>query len=1784
MMLLFDLDNHYDNKFTFFRQDVFQIKWQLLGSEITRWGETVRIDPHTIYMEERLLAMVWKILQIPMNNFHFHFTGADPIYHPAFLTLMRYLATVPRNIYVTVDANGQRELSTYVTLARTFPRGFFRLNLTIYQTISDYKYLLVVIGILHDNGQTTNIRVANVNTSKDGILLNTLCKLRKVVPFSAEFANENWNASFNSAAIYCKKHLSIEFPPLLSQAQNPCMIPGDSLPQYCVSGFCFLRILPDGSFFTAPCDNVPRHLPLWGYTFERFWNVLGEAIPCSCTCQQRQLAGRTLIDNSVQAHQSTKERSTQLKSASWKLTPITNPLAPTPKLAEVVKSRIASLIHRKGESQTVWTESYFGRSISPVPGLISDLFEEIVDIWPAITEEHRNFLILLMLTLEYGDPQYLESPPYGDVDRTGEEILQLNIGEGKAVALHHDIMTALNSGFPVEISGSLRPESIIHFFISLIKNFKVSSFTINYIESSVPNSVTISIRVFPALSLIDDDIIEQKKATVIIVAKDGNEQLEVSVDSIVLQGRAQVGIIIVDQGLTRDESALAIKCQTKYPKLVRHFHASKNESRNGAINLAFNLVHTRYVAIMDGDSLACNGFPIEILEKMDKENADIGLFKIQVESENGISDDVYWGGATFVPEGIIYSRQFLATRNLHVFPGGVAGLGAFQMAAFHCAGKIVRIDKIGCRVISDHVPSGQDWNNLLVATQGLNRLSNGFTTRIKTARIASWLKKYYQRERLNLYKSLSKAAKKREIDKIIDDIMHEKNIGIFLRELLQDYTSLYPFIQPAIDIYNDAAHPRYLSELDDRNIGKMPIPRFPHKVTMSVILIYQGVGKLTDTLNALLNQTLRDLEIIIITSKENPDNKLIAEYETTDFRIHSYICEGAPTLGAIGNFSLSRAHSDFIAFIKEGEIPYPEFLQRGVSFCSEKELDLVLLPYEIVDEKGTLLKYVEYSAGEFTHYSKFRAIIEDPDFLSVSAKIFRTKSLYASKAKFNGNVAGLEEEFILNVIRSSMIAGSLSFGQALISLPKIEREREIDYSTIRRSIAWFTLIQDIANEINISKEDWIALCETGKRKLEKDLLGPLYAISLIRGGKLPLAPRVLAEMSNNGLFIASMFTGYSQYGDEDMRRKLWPPMRTPNEKVLNEGDLTLSAVWIGKTDTQGFADTIGEIARENQIGIEFLYSGSLHTANIGSGKGILIKKVPTIQREQSFAEIFNALYKASTGKYFLILEDGRNFSDMAILQGCALLEAFPDIDAIKFNKEKLDLAGDSNRGIATFIPPQELLEDFLDDHLSVSHLNCLVLRKKFLEDISIDREPDTTLLCLKILGNIKRCATLPLKQFHDTSVSKRTYSVSTSIAYTVGTILEIERWLSTPFSHIHAGYENTILEKVSSELLSRVQLDNGKNTEMEKNYYDVLAKLQQRPSLMSVLLKDAAHLDSILHGSLSRDFEDHIVPGFFKIHYISTIMAPSLSVILAATDDVAKFSKSMESLLKNQGNDIEFIIIDQQLNGEIFSVAKEFAAKCKRIQLYSADSPAFLQESLDFGIHVANGKYIAFLESGDMLEPHVLEHCLRTASKNPDYPIIQFSSSYWDMARNKFIRRLKFRDGMSLNRDDILEWLCMDDNEATKIRGKLFRKDCLIFREHYIALADSANIGFLLASYMNAGKIMLSSLPAWRFSEENRLIKPANILFTKEKDNFNDIVDTLRGAGIAIESNLGKKLINKLVRKLNFRSLFQMIANRDQIPHIDKGDEVFLISADIHIMKAFIEQYIRLTKEYGAAQ
>lgn len=93
---------------------------------------------------------------------------------------------------------------------------------------------------------------------------------------------------------------------------------------------------------------------------------------------------------------------------------------------------------------------------------------------------------------------------------------------------------------------------------------------------------------------------------------------------------------------------------------------------------------------------------------------------------------------------------------------------------------------------------------------------------------------------------------------------------------------------------------------------------------------------------------------------------------------------------------------------------------------------------------------------------------------------------------------------------------------------------------------------------------------------------------------------------------------------------------------------------------------------------------------------------------------------------------------------------------------------------------------------------------------------------------------------------------------------------------------------------------------------------------------------------------------------------PKISVIMATHNDESTISDSIESILKQTYQNIEFLIIDDYSTDETLKILKNFESKTKNIKIFENPKNVGLTKSLNILIRNASGDLIARQDADDI--------------------------------------------------------------------------------------------------------------------------------------------------------------------------------------------------------------------------
>ena len=115
---------------------------------------------------------------------------------------------------------------------------------------------------------------------------------------------------------------------------------------------------------------------------------------------------------------------------------------------------------------------------------------------------------------------------------------------------------------------------------------------------------------------------------------------------------------------------------------------------------------------------------------------------------------------------------------------------------------------------------------------------------------------------------------------------------------------------------------------------------------------------------------------------------------------------------------------------------------------------------------------------------------------------------------------------------------------------------------------------------------------------------------------------------------------------------------------------------------------------------------------------------------------------------------------------------------------------------------------------------------------------------------------------------------------------------------------------------------------------------------------------------------------------------PKISVLMATHNREDFVGESIESILSQSFRDFEFIIIDDASTDETVNIIEKYAKKDKRIKVYKNRENLGLIKTLNRGLSVASGEYIARMDDDDISLPNRFQKQVDFLEKNSDVTVV----------------------------------------------------------------------------------------------------------------------------------------------------------------------------------------------------
>lgn len=125
-----------------------------------------------------------------------------------------------------------------------------------------------------------------------------------------------------------------------------------------------------------------------------------------------------------------------------------------------------------------------------------------------------------------------------------------------------------------------------------------------------------------------------------------------------------------------------------------------------------------------------------------------------------------------------------------------------------------------------------------------------------------------------------------------------------------------------------------------------------------------------------------------------------------------------------------------------------------------------------------------------------------------------------------------------------------------------------------------------------------------------------------------------------------------------------------------------------------------------------------------------------------------------------------------------------------------------------------------------------------------------------------------------------------------------------------------------------------------------------------------------------------------------------ISIVTASYNYAQYIGETIQSVLNQTYSDWELVIVDDCSSDNSVEVIKSF--KDERIKLYVNGKNLGLKGTVKRGIELAQGNWIVFLESDDVITPDYLKKKVEIAQKYPDVVLI-FNDCEFLVMKRKYV-------------------------------------------------------------------------------------------------------------------------------------------------------------------------------------
>lgn len=228
---------------------------------------------------------------------------------------------------------------------------------------------------------------------------------------------------------------------------------------------------------------------------------------------------------------------------------------------------------------------------------------------------------------------------------------------------------------------------------------------------------------------------------------------------------------------------------------------------------------------------------------------------------------------------------------------------------------------------------------------------------------------------------------------------------------------------------------------------------------------------------------------------------------------------------------------------------------------------------------------------------------------------------------------------------------------------------------------------------------------------------------------------------------------------------------------------------------------------------------------------------------------------------------------------------------------------------------------------------------------------------------------------------------------------------------------------------------------------------------------------------------------------------PKVSVIVPVYNSEQELRDCLDSLVEQTEKDIEIIVIDDASTDNSPEIEAEYQKKYPNVKVYRNERNLGQSETRNRGIELAEGDYIAFLDSDDYVNPGMYEELYQAAVENnmPELIVTGLSFVKGNEYRKKDLTFIGKQSTTIIHPMDNPDQVFF---ESPSLCNKLFRKDTV---KNYKFLDVSAweDIAFSFTRFLEANTVI--SKPTANYFYRRDVSDGVSAKNFKENDKITDI-------------------------------------------------------------------------------